>query len=168
MTLQLNIFNPIRYIGEIPFISTGYYYSDFRRIIAHEIKNGNSAAIKMAALAIYATCELPKKALFVPVPSHLGYATYTLDLAHELARLTGGEVADVLKGKEREMLYERKHERKSVSVQYLGVYATEELPKDREVFYVDNVVATGTTAKAVYEAIGRGTMLTFSHSKRQT
>ena len=132
------------------------------------MKQGNQSAIRLAAAAMAVMFDLPQNAVLVPVPSHFGYATYTLDLANELAKLTGSEVADVLRGSSREMLYDRKKQRKSVSVKYLGLYITEKLPIDKQIFFVDNVVATGTTAKAAYKAFGRGTVLAFSHAKRHS
>ena len=153
-------------IGMVPHISTGSYYSSGRREIAKAMKLGNTDAIRLAAVAIATAVKFSKDAILVPVPSHLGYATYTLELANEIARLTGSEVADVLKGAQRDMLYDIKKRHKPVSVEYLGVYATKELPQDRPIYYVDNVVATGATAKAVFRTFGRGTMLTYAHAIR--
>lgn len=91
---------------------------------------------------------VPEGSVLVPVPSRLGYATDTLTLAKRISSLCGAEVKDVLKGKRRMSSHDAKAMGISLTDEDFGFYLTEEI-KGR-VVYVDNVIASGATARAVY------------------
>lgn len=94
---------------EVQFLATDSY-NECSRVICHAIKENDKAAIVAAAYKM-ADC-LPENSslVLVPAPSRKGYATNTLFLAEMIARISGAEVADVLKGRERASNYESKKE----------------------------------------------------------
>ena len=107
---------------------------------------------------------LPKSdhRLLVLVPSHVGVATYTLRLAKALAQSGCGLVYDVLKCTEREPLYSLKLRGIDPAPEALGFFLQSPVPAGWEIAFVDNVVATGTTAAACLSLIGHGEMLVFA------
>ena len=136
-----------------------YYSSNEVRNIAHGLKTGNLEAIKRAskemAMLVDSSCVL------VPIPSRRGYATTTLELADTISRQTGARVADILKGKKRESLYVLKADGKSFSSDMLGLWSDGIVPNGKLVF-VDNVIATGTTMRAVDAILPNGFFLTWA------
>ena len=143
-------------------LSTGYYYSDNRNVVCHAMKGGAHSAILQAAEEMSVLIkEVAKDSVLVPVPSHLGYATYTLVLAKEIAKRTGIGVADVLKGERRKSLYEMKASGEVVPSDFLKMYVDGPLPTER-IILVDNVYATGQTARAAVEAVGDADLLVYA------
>ena len=143
-------------------IAVGEYYAFSNREIAHAIKDGDPAAIKTAAKAMSQLLPKSERRLLIPVPSHLGKATYTLRLAEAIAKAGCGMVYNVLKCPERETLYSLKQRGIATSPQSLGFFIQSPVPEGWEIVFVDNVVATGTTAAACRALIGRGEMLVWA------
>lgn len=142
--------------------AVGEYYAFSNREIAHAIKDGDPAAIRTAAKAMSQLLPKSDHRLLIPVPSHVGKATYTLRLAEALAKVGCGLVYNVLKCPERETLYARKQRGAHIAPEQLGFYLQSPVPQGWEIVFVDNVVATGTTAAACRALIGRGEMLVFA------
>ena len=142
--------------------AAGEYYAFSNREIAHAIKDGDPAAIRTAAKAMSQLLPKSDHRLLVPVPSHVGVATYTLRLAKALAQSGCGLVYNVLKWTEREPLYSLKQRGIYPAPEALGFFLQSPVPAGWEIAFVDNVVATGTTAAACLSLIGRGEMLVFA------
>ena len=145
---------------ETRYFATGNYRADHRNETAHAMKNGERWAIFKAAAAMVQ--YIPTNAVLVPMPSHTGRATYTLELCRMLAKETAAEVRDILRGSERETLYTLKKQGRHIMPKKLGFYVTEPAPTDRRILIIDNVVATGTTAAAAVQAVGRGIVFAYA------
>lgn len=145
---------------ETRYFATGNYRQGDRCETAHAMKNGERWAIWKAAteMAQY----IPKNAVLVPMPSHTGRATYTLDLCRKLAKETAAEVCDYLKGTPRDTLYNLKKQGRHFLPAKLGFYLAQPLPAGKRVIIIDNVVATGTTAVAAVRAIGGGIVFAYA------
>ena len=142
--------------------AVGEYYAFSNREIAHAIKDGDPAAIRTAAKAMSQLLTKSEHRLLIPVPSHIGKATYTLRLAEAIAKAGCGMVYNVLKCPERETLYSLKQRGIATSPESLGFFLQSPVPEGWEIVFVDNVVATGTTAAACRALIGRGEMLVWA------
>lgn len=142
--------------------AVGEYYAYSNREIAHALKNGDPAAIRTAAKAMSKLLTKSERRLLIPVPSHVGKATYTLRLAEAIAKAGCGFVYNVLKCPERETLYSLKLKGEPIAPESLGFYLQSPVPEGWEIVFVDNVVATGTTAAACRALVGRGDMLVFT------
>lgn len=145
---------------ETRFFATGNYRKDGRTETAHAMKEGANWAIIRAAreMAQY----IPTNAVLIPMPSHTGRATYTKELCRLIARETAAEVRDILRGSERETLYNLKKQGRHIMPKKLGFYVTEPAPTDKRILIIDNVVATGTTAAAAVQAVGRGIVFAYA------
>lgn len=140
--------------GMTPFIAVGNYRTRLRPL-AHKVKQGDVEAIQEVASLMAPI--IPENAVLVPAPSHTGRATYMLDIANEIAKLTGAEVADVLQGIERGTQYEQKKTTgKAIASAEMGITVNGELPKGKIPVVLDNVVASGNTAEACIQALGTG------------
>ena len=144
----------------IYYMATGNYREDGRCETAHAMKNGERWAIRKAANAM--VDYIPKNAVLVPMPSHTGRATYTLELAKSIARTTNAQVIDALQCAPRETLYSLKKQGRKPSPEGLHFYQVEQIPDGKRVVFVDNVVATGTTAAAAVRTIGKGVVLAYA------
>lgn len=142
--------------------AVGEYYSFSNREIAHAIKDGDPAAIRTAAKAMSQLLTKSEHRLLIPVPSHVGKATYTLRLAEAIAKAGCGMVYNVLKCTERETLYTRKQRGERITSDELGFYLQSPVPENWEIVFIDNVVATGTTAAACRSLVSRGDMLVWA------
>lgn len=145
---------------ETRYYATGNYRASHRNETAHAMKNGERWAIFKAAAEMVK--YIPTNAVLVPMPSHTGRATYTLDLCRQIAKETAAEVRDILRGSERETLYTLKKQGRHILPKKLGFYTTEPAPTDKRVLIIDNVVATGTTATAAVRAIGGGIVFAYA------
>lgn len=145
---------------ETKYYATGNYRANHRNETAHAMKNGERWAITKAAAEMVQ--YIPSNAVLVPMPSHTGRATYTLELCKKIARETAAEVRDILRGKERETLYTLKKQGRHILPKKLGFYVTEEPPTGKRILIIDNVVATGTTATAAVRAIGGGIVFAYA------
>ena len=145
---------------EYNYISTGEYYSHGRGSTAHGMKAGNLKSIERAAkiMAKYVKPDM----LLVPMANHVGYATYTKTLADEIAKLSGAQVLDVMKGVARETFYDKKARGEDVTKDELGLYLSAEVPKDKRILIIDNVVSKGTTAAAAIDLIPNAIMFAYA------
>lgn len=98
----------------------------------------------------------------MPIPSHNGVADATLKLANAIASITGSQVVDALKGKSRESLYILKKKGVKVDSDYLGFFLGAELPKGKNIIFIDNVIATGTTANAALKTVDTGSIIAYA------
>lgn len=88
------------------------------------------------------------------MPSHLGYATDTLDLCRELSSLTGLSVMDILHGDMRESIHNLKSLTGEIPTDIsLGFRLTRDVPSGLSPLVVDNVIGTGFTMKAALALI---------------
>lgn len=145
---------------ETRFFATGNYRANRRNETAHAMKNGENWAVLKASQEMAAF--IPSNCVLIPMPSHTGAATYTLKLAQRIARMTSAQVLDILKGARRETLYNLKKQGRHILPKKLGFYLTEEPPTDKHILILDNVVATGTTATAAVQAVGRGLVFAYA------
>lgn len=130
------------------------------RKIAHGIKEGDPDSIRMAAEQMAG--KVPKNAVLVPIPGRTGRATTALTLANEIAKLSGAEVIDALAGQPRQSFYDMKRRGEAIDMDMLGFRLGIDLPKGRPVIFVDNVVATGTTANAALGLVETGSILAYA------
>lgn len=141
------------------YITTGEFYSHGRNSIAHGMKNGNPKSIARAAseMARFVSPDT----ILIPMPGHTGVATYTKNLAEQIAELSGAKVCDIMRGSTRETFYDIKKNGGHVEKGYLGLYLTEELP-DGNIMIIDNCISTGTTAAAALDLTKRGVVLAYA------
>ena len=145
---------------ETRFFATGNYRKNGRCETAHAMKDGEKWAIAKAAREMAAF--IPSNCVLIPMPSHTGKATYTLELARLISRETSAQVLDILKGRERETLYNLKKQGRHILPAKLGFYLSQPMPAGKRVIIIDNVVATGTTAAAAVRAIGGGVVFAYA------
>lgn len=128
-------------------------YSAYRDI-CHKVKTSYRPFVREAAGMMAASLSFPSDGILIPMPSHLGYATDTLDLCKELSSMTGLPVMDILHGDIRESV----HNLKSVTGEIpadvsLGFRLTRDVPVGLRPLVVDNVIGTGFTMKAALALI---------------
>lgn len=151
--------------GMTPFVSVGGYGGKLRDL-ARKVKRGDKAAIDEVAKLMVPI--IPKDAVLIPAPSHTGRATYMLDVANAIAKITGCDVADVLRGTKRAMQYEQKKQTgKAITSAEMGVTVDGELPAGKVAVVLDNVVATGNTAEACVQALGKGIVCSLTKATDQ-
>lgn len=151
--------------GMTPFVSVGGYGGKLRDL-ARKVKRGDKAAIDEVAKLMASI--IPKDAVLIPAPSHTGRATYMLDVANAIAKITGCDVADVLRGTKRAMQYEQKKQTgKAITSAEMGVTVDGELPAGKVPVVLDNVVATGNTAEACVQALGKGIVCSLTKATDQ-
>lgn len=134
------------------------YYTDGVPEICHAAKDGDAGAIRKMAEEM--AKDLKGDEILVPVPSRSGIATITRRLADEISKISGCKVENVLRGPTRESLYELKKNGQAITPEMLGLQASH-IPEGK-VMLVDNVVATGTTARAAMKAIPGAWMLAYA------
>ena len=81
-----------------------------------------------------------------------------------MASYTCLPVIDALRGKDRESQYEAKYKGRSLTEEQLDFHKVSSLPSDRVPYLIDNVVDTGTTARAAVKALGGGILLSYAMS----
>lgn len=136
--------------------STNYYEGG--RTLCHLFKEGDMEAI--ASMAKEMANLVPSGVVLIPIPSRHGYATTTLLLANEIAKLTGTPVADILKGEDRQSNYFAKKEGHPLKQEDLGFRKTADV--ELTPCFVDNVYDTGVTMQSAYNALGKGIGLVYS------
>ena len=139
---------------------------------AHNVKSDNpdllkkKIAINRIAKHIIDQNVLTSKDYIVPAPQHTGRAEYTLDIAKIISKETGCKIADVLGCKPRDTLYNLKKKHGVKSIEDSGLYLlTKKFPK-YNVWFLDNVTATGTTFNDARKLIPHLKPLIYSVSPR--
>lgn len=149
-------------IGELKIVACRDYLWDSGAMeTSHGIKDGSQKAITEAANTM--AWRVGTLMTLVPVPSRNGYAEQTLALAREIQRMTGCRVADILKGKKRESLYELKKRNPEFRPDrdFFGFHTEYEGSRFGMVL-LDNVYDTGATALAAAEATGIDRILVYA------
>ena len=142
-------------------------YSAFREI-CHKVKTSYHPFVRKAASMMAALLTLPSDGVLIPMPSHLGYATDTLDLCEELSSMTGLPVMDILRGDMRESLYNLKSLTGEIPADvHLGFRLTRDLPVGLRPLVVDNVIGTGFTMKSALALIPDGVPCTLAVDTRK-
>ena len=151
-------------IDGIRFTSHGHYYDGINNWLCHKLKENDPQAIEYCARQL--ARMLPENAVIVPIPGHYGYAVQTLYLARAISEQSNGNipVANVLKGINRLSNYQAKKDGQPLSAEELGFHQVRTLPKGKVPYLLDNVVDTGTTAKAAVKALGGGIVLSYAMS----
>lgn len=139
-----------------------YYNQGDSRTLCHLFKEGSMEAIHIMAERM--SLLVPSESILIPVPSRYGYATNTLILANEIARISGSPVADILKGVNRESNYIAKKQGHPLHINDLGFYKTGDTSLTP--CFVDNVIDTGVTMNAALKVFGYGVGLVYSRSTR--
>lgn len=139
---------------------------------AHNVKSDNpdllkkKIAINRIAKHIIDQNVLTSKDYIVPAPQHTGRAEYTLDIAKIISKETGCKIADILGCKPRDTLYNLKKKHGAKSIEDSGLYLlTKKFPK-YNVWFLDNVTATGTTFNDARKLIPHLKPLIYSVSPR--
>ena len=133
-------------VDGIRFISHGHYYDGINNWLCHKLKENDPRAITYCARQLVKM--LPENAVVVPIPGHHGFAP----------------VANVLKGNSRTSNYQAKKAGHPLTSSELGFRQVAPLPKDKVPYLLDNVVDTGTTAKAAIKTLGGGIVLSYAMS----
>ena len=127
--------------------------------IARKVKAGDDMAIARAAAMMTAAVRniMPadKQAILVPIPNRTGRAGYTKTLAEKISEALHLPVIDALASNTHEPLYLVKKANGSLDEVPLYFYRIRRVPKDKIPILIDNVLDTGHTAMAPYEALGR-------------
>lgn len=164
--------NPNRPDIKIGKFSSKNYRSEGVSNIAHSVKSDNedlltkTIGINKIAQHIINQNVLSEKDYIVPAPQHTGRADYTLKIAKIISDKTGCKIADVLGCKPRDTLYNLKKKKGAKNITDSGLYLlTDKFPK-YNVWFLDNVTATGTTFNDARKLIPHIKPLIYSISPR--
>lgn len=133
-----------------------YYNTAGVRAICHKVKKSDISAI--SAISSYLSRSLSSSSILIPAPSHIGCATYTLEICKEIRRRKGNKIADILKRTSSESLYEMKLKGKG----YVEMFLTKNVENGHYLF-VDNVISTGLTFNTAKALIPNLSPLVFAH-----
>ena len=154
---------PIRTeVDGITYLSTGHYYEGINQWVAHKLKEGDGDAYDYAARQMAKL--LPKNAVLIPIPGRHGTPDQTMQLCRNIASYTHLPIIDAIRGNDRESQYEAKYKGRSLTEEQLGYRRIATIPTGQIPYLIDNVVDTGTTAKAAVKAIGGGVVLSYAMS----
>ena len=134
------------------------YYTGDARELCHAAKDGDIEAIMRMAREMGR--YVSPGDILVPVPSHTGRATMTLELAKQIAWNSGARVEDVLIGSSRKSLYELKKDGVSIPDGFFGLRLVR--PVEGRTWLVDNVVATGSTAREALKLLPDAHVLAYA------
>jgi pyrimidine operon attenuation protein/uracil phosphoribosyltransferase len=139
-----------------------YYGDNLARLLAHKMKRNDRMAIQQIAndlsSLVNGDCGL------IPIPGRFGIALNTallVDFISEKSRYQV-DVVDVMVGSRRQALYKCKIEGKEMDESTLGFKLSGEIPEDKKIYLVDNVVATGLTASAALKLVPSADILVHS------
>ena len=127
--------------------------------IARRVKAGDDMAIARAAelmaAAVRNVMPMERPVVLVPIPNRTGRAGYTKTLAEKISEALHLPVIDALASNTHEPLYLVKKANGSLDEVPLYFYRIRKVPKEKIPILIDNVLDTGHTAMAAYEALGR-------------
>ena len=112
-------------------------------------------AAAMMTAAVRNVMPKDKQVVLVPIPNRTGRAGYTKTLAEKISEALHLPVIDALASNTHEPLYLVKKANGSIDEVPLYFYRIRRVPRDKIPILIDNVLDTGHTAMAAYEAIGR-------------
>ena len=147
------------------YMAIGPYDGSYRDL-AKKVKTLDAEAMLLAAAAL--RNALPDNAVLVPLPSHTGEPTFTKVLCSVIASKSRCPLCDCLRGTPRESLCDLKNREYlsgaakgtfMPSPDSLGFYLCGPLPQGKRPVLIDNVVASGTTAKAALRLFGEDAVL---------
>ena len=118
------------------------YSNEHIREVCHGVKDYKEDAIQEMVDYFVSLNILDSSSVIIPAPQHQGYAIYTKSIADRLGMITGAKVLDVLRCVPHETLYSQKLQGKFEPPQ---MFLTENVEVDGDYFFLDNVIATGTT-----------------------
>lgn len=135
------------------------YCSNNVHNLCRDIQEGDeehrSKAVKIMAEHMSLHEDLGPWAVLIPAPQHKGRAEYTLQLANEIAYLTGARVADMLRCAPHKPLYELRQEGLSDKfAMYCDEAAGKDVPMAAKRFFIDSVMSRGTTYNAAKTLLG--------------
>lgn len=139
---------------------------------AHSVKSDNPdllkkhIAINKIANHIINQNILTPKDTIIPAPQHTGRAEYTLEIAKIISEKTGCKIADVLGCVPRDTLYNLKKRHGSGSIADSGIYLLNNKFPKYNVWFLDNVAATGKTFNDARKLIPHIKPLIYSISPR--
>ena len=112
-------------------------------------------AAAMMTAAVRNVMPKDKQVVLVPIPNRTGRAGYTKTLAEKISEALHLPVIDALASNTHEPLYLVKKANGSIDEVPLYFYRIRRVPRDKIPILIDNVLDTGHTAMAAYEAMGR-------------
>ena len=112
-------------------------------------------AAAMMTAAVRNVMPKDKQVVLVPIPNRTGRAGYTKTLAEKSSEALHLPVIDALASNTHEPLYLVKKANGSLDEVLLYFYRIRRVPRDKIPILIDNVLDTGHTAMAAYEALGR-------------
>lgn len=144
--------------------SKSYYNSTGTREICHILKEADKKseeyknAVEQVADYFVKQNIFDSKSILIPAPQHTGKAEYTYNIAASISRKTHSSIADVLKCKPHETLYEQKKNGKEPDVEFYLENADESTmqfwkEKGYKVYLIDNNISTGLTFNRAEELI---------------
>lgn len=130
------------------------------RTLAHKVKDGNEDAIRACASLMAREMEFDFPCVLVGMPSHNGDATYTDKICKILSETFSIPfIPNALCGLARESQYELKKKGKIITADEMPMFLCSELPENCTPIVIDNVIASGETAKAALNAMPEGTRI---------
>ena len=112
-------------------------------------------AAAMMTAAVRNVMPKDKQVVLVPIPNRTGRAGYTKTLAEKISEALHLPIIDALASNTHEPLYLVKKANGSIDEVPLYFYRIRRVPRDKIPILIDNVLDTGHTAMAAYEALGR-------------
>ena len=136
-----------------------YYGTKGARELVHRVKNNDVEAIAIMARAMAAVAieRLPADCILIPVPSHTGRASNTLDLAKQISALTGFPVFDIINGSHRDTWYSVKQQGVSamdITTEFFDFKLLHEIAPHKAII-IDMVFDTGCTIAAISKLFNR-------------
>ncbi len=139
---------------KLAYTANGYYETPGVRDICHALKerkgkNDYNDALDEVATYLKSLNIVKEGDCLVPVPQHTGKAEYTLDLAERLAFSTGATVLDIVGRIPSETWYSEKKRGSSETPCFF--LKSSNIPSEKRLFFLDNVLSTGMTYRKVSE-----------------
>ena len=137
-----------------PLVFRDYYSACGTRKTCHDVKSLSSTIRREAVLTIASAFAgsgiINEGDILIPAPQHTGRATYMKDIAELVACSTGARVCDILIRDNEPTLYGIINRKAA-----LHMYLQQEPPEHKgSLYFLDNVVSTGTTYRRAKSLIG--------------